>query len=491
MPDAAEHGRIVLSGVLTARGTMNTKVLDYASQRVKPEQLVDQVQRNLFLLCQRYADQHGGVPTRAVIEDLVRSREPGRALMYGEAFDALCARLAPSVAEFRHSVEQLRELAADRDTHDVLTTGMHILRGEVTQGEGNRKTVLSGHRDARAYVLSSLAGIDSDAAGTEAPEGDIRTEGREVLELYAMAQAAKLQGRAQGVLTGIPALDKLLKGSFLHPGQLGLVAGYTSAGKTAFCCQVAWDVSVIQGKNVVYLTTETLRRQVRSKIVARHSRLTQFGLPKGLNTRDISEGTLDDRGRGVFQAVLDDFGSNESYGHCYVAQVPRGSTIPQVEARLNAIGREFPIDLAIFDYLQLWKPTRPRKDRREELAEILIESKQVAVTFQDGRGLPILSPWQVSRAGREAAKANGGIYQLEGMSETAESANTADIVLAIFDPDNDASMGRSVNLDFGVPKNRDGERGGTLRVTADFANACFEARDRTNGEGMFEMAGAA
>jgi replicative DNA helicase len=287
---------------------------------------------------------------------------------------------------------------------------------------------------------------------------------------------------AQGILTGIPELDKLLKGSFLRPGQFGIVAGYTSAGKTAFCCQLAWDVSVNQRKDVVYFTTETLRSQVRTKLVARHSRLPQFGLPKGLNTRDITEGTLDEREVAAFQAVLRDFRENPDYGHCYVAQVPRGATVPVIEAKMTAVARQFHVDLVIMDYLQLWKPARPRKDRREELAEIVMETKQVASTFADGAGAAILSPWQVSRAGREAAKANGGAYTYEALAETAESVNTADILLTLFDPENDTSMGRNVPLDLDILKNRDGERGGRLKLTADFANATFAARDRMVSE---------
>ena len=71
------------------------------------------------------------------------------------------------------------------------------------------------------------------------------------------------------------------------------------------CCQFAWHAVTQQGRNVVIFTSETLRSQVRFRILARHSRDPRFGLSKGINTRDMKAGTLQDKN--AFAAVLHDF----------------------------------------------------------------------------------------------------------------------------------------------------------------------------------------
>jgi replicative DNA helicase len=479
--DAVEHGKIVLAGMIAARGSTNTEVLDWALRHVKPEYLTDRVQRGLFGIIENYAAATGGVLTRQALIDSLRNEDPGVALMYGEAYDAL-TRVSLSEDQFKHSCTQLRELTKWRRTADITTTGMKILR----QGETVGDAELRGADDARAYMLSALADVDRLSIEDESPEGDIRHEQHEVMLAYAAAQAARAQGQAPGIKSGIDALDRKLGGSFIRNGQVGLIAGYTSVGKTAFCCQLAWDAAVNQGKNVVYFTTETARSQVRIKLYARHSRLARFGLPNGLNTRDITEGTLNPDELAAFQASLQDMDANPGYGVCYVVQMPSKPTVGMLESRLSLIGRHFLPDLVIADYLQLFYPGRARDSLRVEQADVIKEAKSLSISAFGGRGFPLVSPWQISRAGRQQLKTEGN-YSYEALSETHEAPQTADIILSLEDQA-DTSQGRSAPLDLVVMKNRDGERGGSVRLVADYANACFSGLDRSGGNGnLFDV----
>jgi replicative DNA helicase len=331
-------------------------------------------------------------------------------------------------------------------------------------------------------VLGGLAEVERDAGLTESPEGDARHETDDVLAAYAHAKEKRLKGEAPGILFGIGELDEKLPGGML-PGELLIVAGWTSAGKTSWCVQQAWDAAVMQGKNVVYLTTETLRPQVRTKLVCRHSRLDKFGLPQGINDRDVRAGWLDERGERAFQAVLSDFGACPDYGRCYVVQVPRRGTISSVEARLNAISRQFRPDLVIIDYLGLLYPDRPKRESgvREDMSGILKDSLQLAASSNNSDGVPVISPWQINRSGRAGMKEAGG-YALENMAETQEVANTASMVLALVDPPKDSSRGRAVPIEASVLKNRGGERNFTVQLTADFATSYFACRNRIAGE---------
>jgi replicative DNA helicase len=485
--DAVDHGRVVL-GVIFASGSL--KALDYAVARVPPEYFADRVQRQLFVLAQRYADQTRGLLPRHVLDDLLREQPPGTVALYGEYYDSLAKQAPIPPDQFRHSVLQLRELHTIQETAEALAQAQQIFRDSAKDAKGKE---LRGAADARAYALAALADIDREAAGTDTPEGDIRHETHDVLALYAKAQEQRLLGISSSILTGIQEIDDALKGSFLSRGELGLVVGDTSAGKTGWCCSLAWDASVRQGKNTVILTTETLRPQVRTRIIARHSRMAQFsldmGLPKGLNTRDIRTGALSEQEMHSFTSALKDFDSNPDYGRCYVVQVPRGATVPVLEARLNSISRQFIPDMVIIDYLQLLRSTRTRQSAREELSEIVKDIKQVAATFMDGMGVPILSPWQVSRKGKEDAKTTGG-YGVEALSETSEAGNTPDVIVSLLAPLKDETFGRAVPLEFSVMKNRDGARGQTVRLQADFANAFFEVQPQDVSAGSSDLFGS-
>jgi replicative DNA helicase len=461
MPESVDHGRVVLGAVLAGRRDL----LAVAQRYLQPSHFTDSVQASLFTMCERYADQAGGVLPRAALADILRSAAPGTVLKYEEYYDLLAGE-KPSDDEFRWSVRQLRELAAERMTGEKIARSMEIL----TRGARDGKRELRGQADARSFLLSGLAEVERELADGSAPEGDMRAEGKDIKDDYARREAQRASGT--GVSTGIPALDLVLGGGSQR-GELGLVAGYTSAGKSKWCANFAHEAVVHQRKNVVIFTSETLRSQVRFSIMARHSREPQFGIEdgqhRGINTRDMKAGTLPDKN--AFARVLHDFASSGDYGRCYIAQVPRGATIGTLESRLARL--EWTADLVIVDYLALLRPEFRHRDLREQLVEIIKEAKQVATAYQDGLGVPLWSPWQVRRDARDEASKRGG-YNLSALSETAEASNTADVILSLLEPDTDDSRGRSVPLKLSVLKNRDGERGGEpLELTADYATSYF------------------
>lgn len=459
MPDAVDHGRVVLGAILAGRPDL----LNFARRYLQPSHFTDSVQAALFTVCERYADQAGGVLPRAVLADVFRSAPPGTLLKYEEYFDLLVAVKQDDDA-FKWSVRQLRELAADRMTGEKITRAMQIL----TQGVTDGKRELKGHADARSWLLAGLADIERELADGSAPEGDMRAEGRDIKDDYVRRELQRAAGA--GVSTGIPALDLMLGGG-LQRGELTIMAGYTSSGKTASCSQLAWHAVTQQARNVVIFTSETLRSQVRYKILARHSRLPRFGIKDGINTRDLRAGTLPDKN--AFGRVLHDFVSEPSYGRCYIAQVPRGATVGVLESRLARLARDWAADLVIVDYLALLHPEIRHRDLRESLVEIIKAAGEMAATYCDGLGVPVISPWQVKQAARDEASKRG-YYRLSDLAETAEASNTADVVLSLLEPDTDDSRGRDVPLKLQVLKNRDGERGGDpLELRADYATAYF------------------
>jgi len=469
---ATEHGKNVLAAIIPSRRDL----LDRALRHLNPDHFLDQTQRNIYVMLSRYAEVTGAILTRDAMGDMMAHAraDPGKVALYEEVYDLLVATPSDEAA-FRWSLEQIRELAAERATGEALTQSMEIL----TRGlSGERGELLRGHGDARVHLLQRFAEIDRDLSMQDSPEGDMRVEGEDMLTDYAERKQARSSGRSTGIDFGVPALDHFVNG--VQNGELALLVGYTSEGKTSLVVQMAWHAAVRQGRNVVILTTETLRRQVRRRIISRHSAAEHFAIANGgLNSRDIKNGTLSIEAEDQLRAVVADFTHNPGYGRCYIVQVPRGAGVGYLESKLIRIGRLFPVDLVVMDYLALLTADRKRRDLREELSSNLKEAKQLATTFNDGAGVPFVSPWQVSRTARREAERTG-FYSPDALSETAEASNSADLIISLLAPLD--HTGREAPLRMQVMKNRDGERANAIEVHVDYATSRFYTRDR--GEAM-------
>jgi replicative DNA helicase len=459
---ASEHARTLLAAIIPDRHDL----LERALRDLSPQQIPDRILANLLTLLERYSEITGAVMTRAALADLLGAArtDAGTVAAYQETYDELRDNKADE-AGFRFALEQIRELAADRATTLALTEGMEILTRGVTTDKGEQ---LQGHADARLHILTRFADIDRDLSMQDAPEGDMRGEGKDILAEYAAQEQAHKEGRGGGILFGVPPLDDKVGG--LHPGALILVVGYTSDGKTSLCVQLAWSAVVQQNKNVLFLTTETIRSQVRRRVVARHSCLPIFGAGDGLNSRDIKDGTLSQQDRDRLGDVVRDFDDNPGYGRLYIAQVPRAASMGYIESKALRVGRQMHIDLVVMDYLALLKPERKRNTDREELSGILKAAKQMSTTLNDGAGVPFVSPWQVSRTARSEAE-KLGYFTLNALSETAETSNSADDIISLLAPlDN---QDRQTKVRAQLMKHRDGAKANSIELMVDYATSKF------------------
>jgi replicative DNA helicase len=472
---AEEHAVTVLSAVLPNRRDNLAKAL----RQLTPAHFPERTQSVMFQIFQRYYDTTGGVLSLTALEDSLRGKvDPGQAELYYESYQLYASRQVQD-DEFIWSIQQLKELATEKATSAALLEGMKILR----EGVADERTgeTIQGQQAAREYLLEQFSTIDRDLAAQEAPEGDMREERVEMLADYAERKAARLNGTSSGIRFGITGLDAKIGG--MQNGEMVLVAGYSSDGKSTLCVQAAWSAAIEQGKNVVFFTTETTRVQIRRKLIARHSMLPQFGLPQGLNNKDLKSGTLPDNSEEKLKEVLMDFERNPAYGRLVIAQVPRSGTVATLEQRLYRFQRQFQVDLVVMDYAALLTSDRKRQTSREELQGIMKECKLLATTFDDGRGVPFMSPWQVTRQARENAEKLGQ-YTSGSLAETAESTNSADIIVSMLAPTENTERRTEVTMQ--ILKNRDGETENGLVTAVDYATSWFASRD-----GFEPAAGAA
>jgi replicative DNA helicase len=441
-------------------------MLDLARRTLVPQHFPDQVLSNLFIVLQRYADQTGAVATRAGVADLLANQlDAGRIALYLETFDALVEMVVPD-GEIAWSMAQLRELAADRATAAALSEASEILVR--SRGSGGL-SLPARHLEARSHVLNRFVEIEREFSVADAPEGDVRDEASDILAEYAERKRLRVAGSARAPRFGIPALDARIGG--LSKGELCFVAAYSGDGKTVACCQMAWHAAVQQGLNVFFATTETIRSQVRRKLISRHSRLPMFGLPAGLDSNALKGASLVDAAERVFDAVVRDLTSNPAYGKLHVAQVPHGATLGMLEARVRQVERQRPVDLVVLDYLALLGMERRRSSMREEISDLCKEAKRFAVTYNGGKGVPVVSPWQTNRTSHAAGQESKS-YTSAALAESAEATNSADVIISLIRTAEPAPLGIT-KLRGQVLKNRDGPTVDSLALQAEYATTCI------------------
>jgi replicative DNA helicase len=456
-----EHSKTVLAAILPNRKDL----LEYAMVRLTPDHF-EPPYKNIFYMLDKYFQVAKGILTRQGVEDILRRTgvtDFGVIAVYLEHYDALVAQEV-SEEDFRWSVDELNELLAKRETEEALLEGINIIKNGVQTTKGKE---LKGHTDARATILEKFASIELKYQTQETPDGDIKDEKDEILKEYETLKAMRALGGSQGIKWGVPSLDEITGGS--QPGELVLVVGYSSSGKSSFCVQAAWHGAIMQGKNMVFVTSETLRPQIRRKIVARHSKLPMFNYPQGLDTNDMKFGRLTDEEERVLRDVVEDLAYNSSYGKLELVQIPRGSSILTFENTLNRYQDQYQVDGCVMDYLALLRAARKRNAVHEEMSDTMKEAKNIAATFDNGRGIPLISPWQVTRAQKELAD-KLGYYTTLALSDTKESTNSADVIVAFLES---GQQTRYSKLSGAIIKNRDGAQSGVLEIDVDYATSHF------------------
>lgn len=471
MPSLRDHERNVLAAVLPERRDL----FDKLNTHLTPEHFTsdDLVLRNLFVFMRFFYERTHSVLKRSHLEqiisrDVTPSNIKARAAAFLEEYDLLVEKDV-SEADFHWSVDELKDSVAERATLEAITEAMVIAKHGAVSTTGEE---IKGHKAARISLVERITAIDRQLNREDSPEGDVRNEGTAFLAEYDRQKQMRELGITSGIRSGVSAIDDVVDG--LQPGELDLMIGNSSSGKSSFCVQLAHNACVEQGKNVAFYTSETLRPQISRKLLARHSNLDKFGLRQGLNTRDIKNGTLTEEEEKILRDVVRDWSSNPDYGRFHLAQVPHGATVNSIYASAQAVHHRFSVDLIVIDYLKLMSSGTRRQSSREEYNDTLVQAKQMATAFADGRGVPVVSPWQVTREAHEKAVV-AGYYTLSALAETSEATNSPDVIISFLEPRE--KQGRYTELKAQVLKDRDGEQASGLQVNVDYASCYFSSGD--------------
>jgi replicative DNA helicase len=387
----------------------------------------------------------------------------------------------PKVSEvdFRSSVAFLEEEYKRNKLGSGLSDAMEILTSGIHKGS----EIIHGVEPAVESLYMTIAEIEQVSNGVM-PEGNVFEELAELIKELEEGNAM------ERVLTGVRPLDEMTYGG-IGMGEFWLIAAYAGVGKTFFCSNLAYHFAMNEGKNVVYLTAETLRPQVRQRMLIRHSHDPKFNIPNGLSSSLLKKHSPDNPQMTQeqitqYREVMKDFGTlKEGRGIMHVGQISMGAKISTIQAKLNKLNNTFPIDVVVVDSLDLLSPEVRRQSSREELNDILASAKLLATSFDNGRGVRLISPWQTSRQAWKDAHEQGR-YTKASMAETSEAERKADLILALLEDRSNPFKLKGQTLKFRDSEGKDFELsidydrcyvGSNERVDTSFESALAEAFD--------------
>lgn len=223
-----------------------------------------------------------------------------------------------------------------------------------------------------------------------------------------------------------PTLD------FEVPETHNAMVDFSIQHNSSFCLNSARYAAVEGGMNILVFTLEMSKEQVWRILACGHSANPRFNGRKPLSYSNQKSGTFDSEDENFYlNEVLPDL-INPLYGKIIV-ETPSGTaaTMNSIRAKAEAINRTTPLDMILIDYVGLVSGEK-KVDHKQMLNENLKMAKQMAIEFDRGRGIFLMTPHQINRAGFDRASKAMGVYDIAALSDANEAERSSDVVITIY-----------------------------------------------------------
>ena len=270
--------------------------------------------------------------------------------------------------------------------------------------------------------------------------GDFLTVCDALQEAWDTMQVGREEGGITGLRTGFNDLDRMTGG--LQRGDLVILAGRPSSGKTSFALNVARHVG--QHSPVGLFSLEVSGERVARSMLSMESRVNLVNLGY-LNELDWARLTS---ASATLANLLLDINHQSSLHIGTLKTMARALKVRWVQRH----GTEF-TGLIIVDYLQRMKGERQRNDTREsEVASISNGLKDIAVELD----CPVLALSQLSRA---IESRDDHRPRLSDLRESGAQEQDADVVMFMHRPSYYDQNGNDSHAELIIGKQRSGPTG--------------------------------
>ena len=264
-------------------------------------------------------------------------------------------------------------------------------------------------------------------------------------------------------------LDVLDHNSFIRRGDVVVLGGYPSDGKTALALMMAYHMA--KTLKVGFFSLETSAGKIGDRIVTQGMQI---------DFDAIKRSRLTDRDWGTFAVCSEDAVKRR----LDVIQAS-GMTAGDIMAESITYG----YDVIFVDYVQLIVPEgNPRDLRSEQMATV----SRALHTFAQSRGVLVVELAQLSRPERGAWRAP----DMHDLKETGQFEQDADLIVMIYRPDPKQNYSQEKCRVIQIAKSKEGRRGkgvfafdGRHQTFAPYTRDDEKGRkEKTDGEAPGQMA---
>jgi replicative DNA helicase len=318
----------------------------------------------------------------------------------GLAYLGALAQNVPTAANIRHYANIVRERSILRQ---LASTATEIAESAFNPLGRNAKMVLD---DAEAKILH-IAEQGSRGAQNFQIIGKLLANVVERIEtLYNRDDPSDVTG----VPTGFADLDRMTSG--FQPGDLVVVAGRPSMGKTALALNIGENVALNTGMPVAVFSMEMGASQLAMRLIGSVGRLDQHKLRTGRLQPDDWDKLSGALGRLNEAPILID-------------ETPALNAI-EVRSRARRLMKQYgKLGLVIVDYLQLMQASTQGENRATEISEISRAMKSLAKELQ----VPVVALSQLNRSLEQRPNKRPVMSDLR---ESGAIEQDADVILFIY-----------------------------------------------------------
>ena len=232
------------------------------------------------------------------------------------------------------------------------------------------------------------------------------------LALETMSEVERLHERGDfitGLPTGFERLNALTAG--FQPGDLIIVAGRPSMGKTAFALNVAQNAALQHSASIGIFSLEMSSQQLIRRLMTARAMVDAHKVATGFISQEETNKLL---------SALADFSEAKIFIDDSAAL-----TVLEMRSKARRLKLEHGLDLLIIDYLQLMRSSGRVENRNLEIGAISRSLKALAKELE----APVVALSQLSRAPEARS---GHRPQLSDLRESGNLEQDADVVAFIF-----------------------------------------------------------
>ena len=244
-------------------------------------------------------------------------------------------------------------------------------------------------------------------------------------------------GNITGVSSGFRELDKLTAG--LQNGELIIIAGRPSMGKTAFALNIAEHTALADENPVAIFSMEMSASSLAQRMISSLGRV---------NAHSIKTGQLEERDWNRVDGAIQQIKN----APIYIDDTPSLTPI-ELRARARRIQREKGLSLIVIDYLQLMSVHGNKENRATEISEISRNLKALARELN----IPIIALSQLNRSVEQRTDKQPQMSDLRESGAIEQDAALIAFIYReeVYDPDTDKKGVALIN----VAKQRNGSIG--------------------------------